>query len=291
MVALHACATRKDALMLKLVVTSLAATTVTVAAAQHHAPQLNEIRLDSLEPNQDVEYAEIMGVPGTPLDGYALVVLGDSGEDIGPLATDSGFVEAVVRLDGYTIPADRCLLVHSAALLWNTPDVVADLHLEDVDNITVLLVEGAKCWEGEDLDWNDDGVLDFTPWSAIVDSVAIACGTPGTVSEWTYAPTFGPSDGFPVFQVARCADTNEWRAGGVYYTPGSVDTAGTMNAPCNGSLCVADFNADGRVDAQDLASLLADWDRLGTAADLNADGFVGSADIAILLANWGECPL
>lgn len=268
-----------------------AAAAASIAAAQIHPPQLSEVRLDSLEPNKDAEFVELMGVPGTPLDGYSIVVIGDGDDDIGPLALDSGVIEAVVPLDGYAIADDRCLLIHSSGLLWMTPDVVADLRLEDVDNITVLLVEHAKCWQGQDLDTDDDGALDLTPWAAVVDGVAIACGAPGTVSEWTYAPTFGPDNGFAVFQVARCLDTGEWRMGGVHLEMGVTDTPGWPNQQCSGAVCAGDFDADAVVGAQDLAYLLANWDALGTAADLNADGFVGSADIAILLSHWGECEL
>ncbi|MSR41110.1 MAG: hypothetical protein EXS10_04325 [Phycisphaerales bacterium] len=51
--------------------------------------------------------------------------------------------------------------------------------------------------------------------------------------------------------------------------------------------CVGDFNADGVVDAADLATLLNAW---GTAGgDLNADATTDAADIAVLLNGWGSC--
>lgn len=46
----------------------------------------------------------------------------------------------------------------------------------------------------------------------------------------------------------------------------------------------ADLNADGAVDANDLAILLAAWG--GAEVDLNADGVTDAADLAILLAAW-----
>ena len=49
---------------------------------------------------------------------------------------------------------------------------------------------------------------------------------------------------------------------------------------------VADINNDGRVDAIDLAQLLAGWTTSGST-DLNGDGFTDSADLTILLADWG----
>ena len=39
------------------------------------------------------------------------------------------------------------------------------------DNITVLLVHGYSGNAGQDLDTNDDGVLNVTPWAGIDDSV------------------------------------------------------------------------------------------------------------------------
>ncbi len=52
---------------------------------------------------------------------------------------------------------------------------------------------------------------------------------------------------------------------------------------------IADLNADGAVDASDLAALLAAWGPCEGAcpADLDASGAVDAADLAILLADWG----
>jgi hypothetical protein len=51
--------------------------------------------------------------------------------------------------------------------------------------------------------------------------------------------------------------------------------------------CVGDFNGDGMIDGQDLATLLASW---GDAkADLDGDDVVSGPDLAIVLGAWGEC--
>ncbi|MFO0829291.1 MAG: hypothetical protein U0572_14230 [Phycisphaerales bacterium] len=52
--------------------------------------------------------------------------------------------------------------------------------------------------------------------------------------------------------------------------------------------CAADLNADGTVDAADLAILLGAWSS-GGAADLNCSGAVDASDLAILLGAWGPC--
>ncbi len=49
----------------------------------------------------------------------------------------------------------------------------------------------------------------------------------------------------------------------------------------------ADVNADGAVNAADLAVLLGSWGVTGGAADINADGAVNAADLAALLGQWG----
>ncbi len=55
--------------------------------------------------------------------------------------------------------------------------------------------------------------------------------------------------------------------------------------------CDSDINADGIVDGQDLAILLAFWGPSGLfpAADIDANGVVDGADLAILLSGWGPC--
>jgi len=55
------------------------------------------------------------------------------------------------------------------------------------------------------------------------------------------------------------------------------------------SRCAADLNADGVVDAADLAALLGQWNSPGKG-DLNGSGMVDSADIGQLLGEWGRCP-
>lgn len=78
--------------------------------------------------------------------------------------------------------------------------------------------------------------------------------------------------------------------------PGSASSgSGSGQAPIvdmgahETSLCIADINGDGVVDAFDLAGLLGDWGESG-AGDLNGDGGVNAFDLSILLGSWGPCP-
>ena len=256
-------------------------------------PKLSEIRADSLPPLVNVEYIELMGVAGTSLDGYSVVVLGDDDDAQGPALGNSGVVERTISLAKRTIPQDRAFLIHSSGLLPPQPDLVADCGLEDNYNLTVLLVRGSTAVAGDDLDADNDGTLDITPWSELVDGVSLVWGQPGASSEWTYATSqVGPNGGIFIFHARRCLDTDAWTLGPWSYSanPGQ-ETAGLPNPPCGGVLCSGDVNGDGARDSADLAAILANWDRLGTTADLDGNGFVGPGDIAVLLSLWGPCDL
>lgn len=49
-----------------------------------------------------------------------------------------------------------------------------------------------------------------------------------------------------------------------------------------------DLTGDGRCDANDLASLIADWGSPRSAADLNGDGVVDGPDLRLVLDGWDE---
>ncbi len=53
--------------------------------------------------------------------------------------------------------------------------------------------------------------------------------------------------------------------------------------------CLADLNANGSVDATDLALLLSNWGQSGVG-DLDHNGVVSATDLAVFLAAWGACP-
>ncbi|MFO0826816.1 MAG: hypothetical protein U0572_01595 [Phycisphaerales bacterium] len=52
--------------------------------------------------------------------------------------------------------------------------------------------------------------------------------------------------------------------------------------------CAEDLNADGHVDAADLAVLLGQWNTSGPG-DVNESGVVDAEDLAQLLGSWGPC--
>ncbi|OZC03873.1 CHRD domain-containing protein [Rubricoccus marinus] len=185
------------------------------------AVSLNEVRSD--QPGADVdEYVELSGPPGTSLDGYSFVVIGDGPGGI-------GVIEEVIDLSGQIIPEDGYFLF--GQLESATPDFDVDLNLENSDAVTYLLVEGVAGTEGDDLDTDDDGVLDAEPWSAIADAVGAASGDEGDA---TYAAQLGfedvgPDGDFRPGHLFRNRDDGAWRIG-TFSRDGGFDTPGEINA-------------------------------------------------------------
>jgi hypothetical protein len=251
---------------------------------------LSELRIDQPGDDND-EYVEILGAAGTNLNGVTLVVIGD-----GNAALGSGVVETVVSLGQSSIPADGFYIVGKETFTLDgaTLDKVipTGFNLENSDNLTVLLVWNFTGASGDDLDTNDDGTLDATPWETVIDSVGIVETTaipPETGDEYVYsATTVGPDGTFQPGHVKFCPTTSTWTIGIFDILTGS-DTPGVANDDCTYSdPCPADITGDGVVDGADLGALLGAW---GTPnADLTGDNVTDGADLGALLGAWGSCP-
>jgi hypothetical protein len=260
-------------------------------ASEAPAVALSEIRSDQPGADND-EYVEILGAAGTNLTGVTYVIIGD-----GSAAQASGVVEQAISLGGQMIPADGFFLIGRSSLTLGgaIPDLVlgSSFSIENGDNLTHLLVWDWSGSVGDDLDTNNDGVLDTTPWAEVIDSVAVVvdAAVPPVSSEWVYSTTIvGPDGTFVPSHIKFCPTTSLWTLG-TFAPASSDDTPGLPNTDCDYSepACVGDLDGSGSVDAGDLATLLGAWDGTG-AADLDGSGSVDAGDLATLLGAWGECP-
>ncbi|HET6201936.1 MAG TPA: hypothetical protein VFI25_03940 [Planctomycetota bacterium] len=196
---------------------------------------INEIRID--QPGTDVdEFFELAGPPGTSLTGLTYLVLGDSS------TLGSGVIEEVVDLSGSVIPPSGFFVAAEPTFTLGTADLTATLDFENGDNVTHLLVSGfTGPLPSNDLDTNDDGVLDVTPWTAVLDRVAVILeNNPPTGTEYHYGPpTVGPDVGFAPGAVYRGPDGtgtfSSWNVGD-FADLTLTDTPGSPNA--NGGILV-----------------------------------------------------
>ena len=193
--------------------------------------QINEIRIDDAGADDD-EYIELSGNPGESLDGLYYIIIGDGGAN----NAACGNLEFILDLTSFSIQADGLLSIGQlnppAPTL--TYDTTTFLQLENSDNVTHMLVTGLTAVLDDDLDTNDDGTLDVTPWSGIVDEVGLDegtvpnCATSGTTDEYLYTTTtVGPDGNFVPGHVFRCAFG--WQVGD--FTVGVTDTPGEPNTP------------------------------------------------------------
>ena len=196
-------------------------------------PIINEIRIDQELDDTD-EYFELLGTVGTDLTGLTYVVIGDDADDI----TQSGTVEAVVALSGmigatgyFTVAEDTFTLATADLVLSSALD---ELNFENSDNLTHLLVQGWTGSVGDDLDTDNDGTFDSTPWSGIVDCVSVVEDPDGGDQTYCVA-TAGPDGNFAPGHVFRCEDGGLWQVGQFFV--GVNDSPGETNDPFCGSCC------------------------------------------------------
>ncbi len=152
--------------------TSLGAHTANCGVVE---PKINEFSASTT--GTDVEYVEVFGAPNTDYSAYTMLEI--EGDFSG---TVIGTVDEVLSLG--TTDANGFYL--------------ANLPANALENgtITLLLVKNFTGALGNDLDTDNNGILDITPWDAIVDAVAV---NDGGATDATYGvPALGVSyDGAP----------------------------------------------------------------------------------------------
>jgi hypothetical protein len=309
-----------------------AAGTLTACGGGGSPVVISEIRIDqdqnSLNPStgEDLdEYVELRGVAGESLDAYTLIVLGDATvTPPGGTSTNlkSGAIECAIPLTGQVIPESGHFVITALNALTGTaardgtvfdnyaPETglagvagnlqVANLNLENGDNVTFMLVSGFTGAVNDDLDTDDDGTLDTTPWASVLDSVSVVTSirsappAGSTTVEWWYAPRIGPNSRGTPYQVYRCSTVGYWIAGNRYFLDPTTrtDTPGADNTACPGSgpACFGDLDGSNEVDTGDVAICLLDYGPCpGCQADLDGTSEVDFGDIALILLSVGPC--
>jgi hypothetical protein len=265
--------------------------------------KLSEIRVDQPGTDND-EYFEIKGPAGLSLNGLTLIVLGDN-----TAAQGSGVIEAVVSLNGHSIPSDgRFLCVEPTNTLApvSQKDFITGangLNFENSDNVTYVLVTNFTGSINLDLDANNNGILGESgtdpalPWSAVVDAVGlIVQPNPPTSTEYAYGAALGGVDVGPdgIFvpgQVYRCETAGLWTIGKFdpFDAAGGTDTPGVANLICIGLPCPGDRNNNGVVDVDDLLIVINTWGTADPAGDATGNGIVDVDDLLVVINDWGTC--
>ncbi|MEE3001643.1 MAG: hypothetical protein VX908_02985, partial [Planctomycetota bacterium] len=259
----------------------------------------NEIRIDNAGADTD-EYFELKGPAGAELVGLTYIVIGDG-------SGNSGVVESITSLTGSFDGTGIYLVAEvSFTLAPDDVDQVASLGFENSDNVTHMVV--ANYYGGyDDLDADDDGVLDSTPWLVMVDSVSLV-ETPDSGDLYYGDVAIGPTvDGYVPGHAYRCSPDGTWTIG--EFDLGVTDTPGDENVECpapTGACCVGDPAGDYCVPdlTMHACNLLCPkggciWHEslacedigcgLGEClGDYDGSGTVDVADLLLVISDWGN---
>lgn len=136
--------------------------------------ELSEVRNAQRGPDTD-EYVEISGPARASLNGIWFIVIGDEVQTGVP--DSQGRVQVAIDLSGYSINRNGTFLIGRSTLSLAKPDLVNLLNLKEIGNTTYALVTNFTGYLGEDLDYGDDGAIDITPWSGVIDKIGLRRNT------------------------------------------------------------------------------------------------------------------
>jgi len=182
---------------------------------------INELRVSSSGDSDDTSnFVELFGDPGESVEGLTLITI--SGE-FEPGTIDGGFAFGATTADaaGYFLIGNP-----GSGYSFDPTDLQTEFDFFGSPQ-TFLLVEGFTGAPGDDLDTDNDGVLDTTPWTSIVDSVSLIDGD--DTADVSYSDVvFGPDGDFtPAGIAARPDGSDEYVQ--LAFGNQSDDTPGSAN--------------------------------------------------------------
>lgn len=152
--------------------------------------RINEIRLDQPGNDRD-QYVEIAGPPNASLDGLTYLVIGDEVQTKVP--DPKGRVQNLIPLSGLQLGPDGLLVIAKTNFSLGGADATRHFTFRQIGTCTHAIVANFSGYLGQDLDWFEDGTLDFTPWSSVVDKVGLRRSATG-VGVYLGATAVGPDD-------------------------------------------------------------------------------------------------
>jgi len=132
--------------------------------------RINEVRLDQPGNDRD-QFIEIAGPANASLNGLTYIVIGD--EVQAKVPDPQGRIQNAISLNGLNLGADGLLVIAKTHFSLGSADVTQHFTFRQIGNCTHAIVAGFSGYLGQDLDWFDDGMLDFTPWTGVVDAVGL----------------------------------------------------------------------------------------------------------------------
>ena len=144
-------------------------------AANQLPTLLNEIYVDVPGADGNREYIEILANPSTALSDIWLLEIEGDGSAAGVIDNAQNLSSVVAGSNGLVLLGDGYTTTNPWSGETDAATTLADLDGGSIENgsISFLLVRDFSSSVGVDLDANNDGQLDFFPWSDVVDSLSL----------------------------------------------------------------------------------------------------------------------
>jgi hypothetical protein len=201
-------------------------TSIAVAATSHAALQLNEIFLNPPGTDNTLEFIEIRSTTGgvESMAGLTLINLEGDGSGAGNIDFALNLGAFSTGTNGLFLWRDSTFVLNPApnpatvvnAVDWPVNGAAFGGDLENGSQ-TFLIVSGYTGALNQDLDTNNDGVLDATPWAAVIDSLGFAENDAGANFGYGLV-NFGPNGGFNADVLFRDGTTGVWQGTDVLQT-------------------------------------------------------------------------
>lgn len=185
----------------------------------------NEILLNPPGTDNGLEYIELRStVPNFDTSGLHLLVIEGDG------ASFRGTIDQALPLSGFFTGSNGLFLWRDSAVVLNPPpDPQTTIHIQDFSpdlengGNTFLIVSGFTGSVGQDLDADNDNLLDFFPWTSVLDGFGYSEDTPNPLGA-TYALQLG----LPFFPQQEWTPDAFARIGETLY---AFDVLGTNPGP------------------------------------------------------------
>lgn len=198
-----------------------------IASAASAQVRFNEIFINPPGNDDGQEFIELAGPANFSLAGLTLVIIEGDG-------SGAGLLDVAVTLGAQSVGSNGLFLWRDAASIIDTdpaagiqgPDAATNLFIQDfnpdVENgsNTYLLVSGYTGTVATDLDTNNDGTLDLTPWGSVLAAISLIENDSGV--NLGYATAFGGINFGP--QAGFNADVLIYGLDGQYYGSDVVGT-------------------------------------------------------------------
>jgi hypothetical protein len=291
---------------MKITMTTAAALAALSGAAFGQV-RFNEVAFDVPSTDNGNEFIELKSdAPSFDLSGLTII-------DIEGDGTGRGVIDRALSLSGRSTGTNSLFLWRDSAVVLQPPPAAETVvfvqdFVPDLENgaKTYIIVTGFTGTVGQDLDTNDDGVLDITPWTSVVD--AFGWGDNNRDDDAVYAVALGGVDlsdpaatnvgftpdcfvrinnnrfGFDVLGAAPgpwISDPVEVISAptlGIALPADFTLTPGNANPTDGETGCPADFNGDQTSDFFDYLDFVAAFDAELPTADFNGDNSVDFFD-------------